>query len=131
MLRVLGVVVAAAMLAVLAACSSGSGYSDLDREATSADVLPTDLPASAMQDVVEDSVRFVGEHDGARYYLAAWTEVPGACVVGYRSAEEWIGGCGGAGAVILAGAGFTVVIAPDGSPDLDEGTPVSANVTVR
>jgi hypothetical protein len=73
----------------------------------------------------------VGEHDGAQYYLAAWTEVPGACVVGYRSAEEWIGGCGGPGAVILAGAGFTVVIAPDGSPDLDEGTPVSANVTVR
>jgi hypothetical protein len=131
MLRVSGIVVAVAMLGVVAGCASGSGYSDLDREATASDVLPTDLPAYATEDLAEESVRFAGEDDGVEYYLARGSETGGVCVVVYRSAAEWVTGCGGAGTVGVSGIGVNVVAAPDGSPELDAGTPVGANIVVR
>jgi hypothetical protein len=131
MLRVWGVVVAVAMLTVVAGCASGSGFSDLDREATVSDVLPSDLPGYATDDLAEESVRFAGEEDGVEYYLVGRSEGGGVCVVVYRSADEWVTGCGGAGTVGVSGIGVNVVAAPDGSPELETGTPVGANIVVR
>lgn len=82
--------------------------------------------------LVEESVRFAGEHDGVDLFLARSAENGGVCVVVYRSAEEWVTGCGGPqGSVGVSGMGVSVVVAPDGSPELDEGTPVGANIVVR
>lgn len=131
MLRVSGIVVAVAMLGVVAGCTSGSGYSDLDREAAAHDVLPSDLPGYATEDLAEESVRFAGEDDGVEYYLARRSEGGGVCAVVYRSADEWVTGCGGSGTVGVSGIGVNVVVAPDGSPELDDGTLVGANIVVR
>ena len=122
----------AAVVATLAACTSGSGYTDLDREPTPADVLPTDLPAYATEDLVEESVRFAGDDEGVDYYLARRADNGGVCIVVYRSAEAWVTGCGGAnGSVGVGGVGVNVLAAPDGSPELDDGTRVGANIVVR
>jgi hypothetical protein len=132
MLRVVRVLAVVGAAGLLAACTSGSGYSDLDREATSADVLPSDLPGYATEGSVEGSVRFTGEHDGVEYFLYSLEPGDGTlspCVVAYRSADEWVGGCGVG--LTLGGIGLTVVVAPDGSPELDVGTPVGANIVVR
>ena len=131
MMRGLRILVVFAVVTVLAACSTEPAFTDLDREATSVDVLPSDLPAYASEDFVADSVRFAGEHDGVQYYLARSTELHGACVVAFESAEEWVGGCGSAGVLTIGGAGRSTIVAPDGSPELDEGTPVGANIVVR
>jgi hypothetical protein len=131
MIRALRVLVLAAAVGVLAGCSTGSGFTDLEREATSADVLPSDLPAYAAGDLAEDSVRFAGEHDGVDYYLARLSEGGGVCVVVYRSAEQWVTGCGGASGVGVSGIGASAIAAPDGSPELDVGTRVGANIVVR
>lgn len=128
----LRVAVLVAAVGVLAACSSGSGYPDLEREATAVDVLPSDLPGYASDDFIEGSVRFAGEHDGVEYYLARTDDFADICVVAYRSADDWVGGCGGPnGGFGIGGAGLDVVVAPEGSPELDEGTPVGSNIVVR
>lgn len=132
MKRVLQALVLAAVVGVLAACASGSGFTDLDREATSADVLPSELPAYASDGLAEESARFAGEHDGVDYFLVRRAEDGGVCVVVFRPAtEEWVTGCGGSGITAVSGVGVSVVVAPDGSPELDEGTPVGANIVVR
>lgn len=130
MIRVLQVagVVAASLL--LAACASGTGYSDLDREATEADVLPTELPDDATENWDADSVRFVGEHDDVRYYVARRMDPSGTCVLSYASTTDWFGACGGALGVTGRGGGRTVVLAPDGSEELESGVRVGENVAV-
>jgi hypothetical protein len=133
MLRLLRVaVLSVAAAAILTACSSGSGYPDLDREATATDVLPTDLPESSSADFIEGSVRFAGEHDDVEYYLARRDDFANICVVAYRSADDWVGGCGGPnGGFGIGGMGLDVVVAPEGSPELDEGTRVGTNIVGR
>jgi hypothetical protein len=124
-----------AMVMALPACSAEPGagtptYSDLDREATPADVLPADLPPDTSEDYVEDSVRFVGELDGAEYFLARWNQNEGACVVGYRSAEDWIAGCGWGGTITVTLRGWGVTMVPDGADPPESGTSVGANLVV-
>jgi hypothetical protein len=89
MLRVVRMLAVVGAVGLLAACTSGSGYSDLDRGATSADVLPSDLPSDAADEFIEGSLRHLGERDGADYYLALADEFAGACITVYRSADEW------------------------------------------
>lgn len=132
MIRALRVLALAVAVAALAACSSSSGYSDLDRDATSADVLPTDLPAYASEDFVDGSVRFIDRYDGAEYFLARWIEMPGACVIVYRSADDWMGGCGTAGGTFtLGGIGLDVSVVTDGTPKPGGGTQVGSNIVVK
>lgn len=132
MLRTVTALIFAATVIALAGCSSGSGYSDLDRDATSTDVLPSDLPAYASEDHVEGSVRLVGEFEGVEYYLLRKDDFADICVVVYRSAVDWIGGCGGPnGSFGISGSGLDIFVAPDGSPILEDGTKVGANIVVR
>lgn len=132
MLRVPRALVPAVAVVALAGCSTGSGYADLDREATAADVLPTDLPGYATEEFVGASARFVGEHDGVEYFLGRWDEMPGACVIAYRSADDWIGGCGSVGGTFTLGSiGLDVSVVTDGTPKPDGGTLVGSNIVVR
>lgn len=131
MIRVLQVVGVAAASLLLAACSSGTGYSDLDREATEADLLPSELPAYATERWDADSVRYVGERDDVSYYVGT-TDEPrgGVCVLHYASGDDWFGACGGPLGVTSSGGGRTVVVAPDGSEELESGVRVGENVAV-
>jgi hypothetical protein len=131
-IRVTQLLVVAAAVGLLAACSASPAYSDLERAATATDVLPGDLPAYAAEDFIDGSVRLVGAHDGVEYFLAWSASIPnGACVVAFRSADEWVGGCGGpGGAMTLSGGGTTVVLASDDLITAEAGTPVGSNLVV-
>jgi hypothetical protein len=133
MIRALRVLIVVAAVATLAACSSGSGYSELDRAATPADVLPTELPDEASDNLSLESVRFAGELDGIAYYLVRTIEPGDMCVMVYRSADDWVNGCSGGtpGVFVVTSRGVEATVAPDGSPELDEGTPVGSNIVVR
>lgn len=132
MIRVTQLLVVAAAVGLLAACSASPVFADLERAATADDVLPADLPASAGEDFVDGSVRLVGDHDGVEYFLAWSASIRnGACVVAFRSADEWVGGCGGPGGPLtLSGGGTTVVLASDDLITAEDGTPVGSNLVV-
>jgi hypothetical protein len=128
--RLVLVAAVAASVGMLAACSPAIAYSDLERPATADDLLPSELPAYASGDFVDGTVRSVGEHDGIRFFLAR-TDLPGVCVVVYRSENSWVTGCSESGAVLgTTGAGVHVVIAPDHLIGAQRGTPVGANLVV-
>lgn len=133
MIRVVQLVLLSIAVGVLAACSTGSGFSDLDREPIADDVLPAYLPTYATEDVDAESVRFAGGHDGFDFYLMRRAEGGGVCIAVLRPAtEEWVTGCGGGnGTVGVSALGVSVLVAPDGSPELDDGIQVGANIVVR
>jgi hypothetical protein len=129
MMRTLrAIVVAVAVIGALAACTSGSGYSDLDRPATSADVLPADLPADAFDDLDIDGIRYVGRHDGHTFYLAQGEQRPGVCLGIDLDAESWVVGCGVD--VTVGGIGVTATVIRDGAVVHEGGTLVGNNVVV-
>ena len=124
---------AATALAVLAltGCTAEAVYTDLDRPATDADVLPPELP-SDVGDYVEGSVRYIDELDGTRFYLARSAETNGPCVLAFRQPVEYLGGCGGGrGPMHVRGMGMTIVVASDGSPELEDGERLGTNIVVR
>jgi hypothetical protein len=127
------VLIVIAAVAALAACSSGSGYSELDRTATPADVLPAQLPDEASDNLSLESVRFAGELDGIAYYLVRTIEGGHTCVMAYRSADDWVSGCSGGSSGVFGVTirGVEATVAPDGSHELDEGTRVGANIAVK
>jgi hypothetical protein len=122
-------VVAIAVFGALAACSSTSGYSDLDRAATSDDVLPAEVAAGGSDNLDLDSVRYVGRHEGRSFYLAQGDPQPGVCLAIYRDAESWVVGCGGVD-VTVGGIGITATVIRDGDVVPEGGTLVGNNVVV-
>ena len=122
------IVVAVAVIGALAACTSGSGYSDLDRAATTDDVFPSDAPGYASDNLDVDSVRYVGRHDGHSFYLAQTDPAPGVCVLIYRDADAWMTGCGVN--ITVEGLGMVATVVPDGAVVPEGGTLVGNNVVV-
>ena len=127
MMQGLRLIVVIALLGALSACTSASGYSDLDRAATSDDVLPG-LPADSSDDLDLGSVRYVGTHEGRTFYLARADPQPGVCVAIYLNAESWIVGCGTE--VTVGGTGISVSVIPDGGVVPEGATLVGNNVVI-
>ncbi|MGY4857671.1 hypothetical protein [Cryobacterium sp. AP23] len=125
--------VAAVMVAVctLTGCVPGTGYSDLEREATADDAPPADLPEYAFDTMDAASVRFIDEVDGRRVYLAEGTEpqTP-VCVLIYRDVTEWMSTCGSDMTTSQIGD-FELMVVNDDMPNRDGWTRVSPNVIVR
>jgi hypothetical protein len=123
----------ASMLAAvlcLGGCVTGPGYSDLDRERTSKDVLPADLPGYADDGMVAGTLRAVGERNGIRYFVANG-KTTAACVLAYRSANDWWEGCGGSKLVLTHESALTMLVADGVHPGGEGWHPVSTNVFVR
>jgi len=106
-----------------------TGFSDLDRAATEADVLPEGLPEYAVADFDLDSLRLVGELDGLRLYLAEGKDVP-VCLLAYPNSEEWVSTCGSEMGTI-GGPGYEVQVVSDPFPSKDGWTSVGQNIRVR
>ena len=122
------IVVAVAVIGALAACTPGSGYSDLDRPATSADVPPDDIPAHAFDNLDADSIRYVGSHEGHTFYLAQAEPLPEVCLAIDLDTESWVVGCGTG--LTVGGIGVTATVIRDGDVVPEGGTLVGNNVVV-
>jgi len=122
-------VVAIAVAGALAACSSTTGYSDLDRAATPDDVLPGAVAEDGSDNLDLDSIRYVGRHDGRSFYLAQGEPQPGVCLAIYLDAESWVVGCGDVD-VTVGGIGVTATVIRDGDVVPEGGTLVGHNVVV-
>lgn len=119
------------LILVTSGCtSSGTGLADLDQAPTVDHPLPAELPSYATEDLDRESIRWVGEHDGADLWVASHQDDDTSCVIAYPDADDWIVGCGG-GVTRAAGPdGITYSIVPDGMSAPDGFTAVSENVFV-
>jgi hypothetical protein len=114
----------------LGGCVTGSGYSDLDRERTSRDILPADLPDYADEGMVSGTLRAVGERDGSRFFVAKG-KTSQACVLVYRSAEDWWEGCGASKLVLTHESTLTMLVSDGVHPGGNGWHSVSTNVFVH
>ncbi|TFC99902.1 hypothetical protein E3T25_13990 [Cryobacterium sandaracinum] len=122
------VAVAAAALSLMG-CSAAGGYSDLMREPSAEDAIPSDLPLPALDGFDLDSVRFVRSLDKTRLYLAQGTDLP-VCLLAYRGATDFQGACG-SDMTTMKSASFEVMIVKDGTLNRDGWTKVGENILVK
>jgi len=106
-----------------------TGFSDLDRAATEADVLPAELPEYAVEDFDLDSLRLVGELDKRQLYLARGHDYP-VCVLIYPGPEDWSSTCGSEMLTTTIGS-YEVQVVSDPFPSKDGWTSVGQNIRVR
>jgi len=124
------VLTVAAIVGALAGCSGGSGYTDLDREASPGDEWPSDLPGYSIDSVDEQTSRLVGEFEGSTLYMARSAEpYGGICLLVYSDASDWVVGCGPAGLRVSGSSQRTYAVLTDGA-ESDGLQAVSKNVYV-
>lgn len=108
----------------LAGCSS-SGYSDFDREATDADVLPGYVDVA----VDEGSVRHAGSNEGVDVYLArSGSEL---CIALVVDLDDWGVACGEGFPMSAGNSRVQVHLVADGIPGDDAWEKLSENVFVE
>lgn len=113
---------------VLTGCGTpGTTYAALERPATSADDVPTDLPAYAFDNADPASARSVGKHDGTSLWLLKGAD-QGICLLSYVDAATWLVGCSGDTGVTTSGTTGHFQVVPDGAVAPESATRVSENV---
>lgn len=124
---------AAGTALLLSGCApwASSGYSVLDREVGTDDTLPTlDESEPVLYDT--SSVRFAGEYEGDRLFLARGADNGSALclLVVADGADEALGGCGGDGLRVGSGGGPDYQLWPDDAPVPDGAEQAAPNVLV-
>lgn len=129
--RALAALLLAVAATALAACSAGSGLSDLDRDAQERDQLPAgfSFPELEQSEIITDSARMVGTHEGGQVWLARTTD--GLCIGLYAdgASDRWACSGGTPMTMGMPGAHYTVVADADVPPE--GATAISENVFVR
>ena len=113
----------------LMGCSPADGFSDLNRTASAEDAIPSGLPDYALDDFDIDSLRFVSAVDDTRLYLARGREYP-VCLLVYRTASDWLGGCG-SNMTTMKSPGFEVMVVQDGMPNRAGWSKASENLRIK
>lgn len=110
------------VLALAAGCSDGSSFADLEREPSADDALP--MPESRMDGMDLDSVRYVGDHEAIKVWVARPADFrQDICLALMPGDGAWSVACGG---VWLKSNGF--VVQADGALADDGWVRVSDNV---
>lgn len=113
----------------LMGCSTADGYSDLLREPSAEDAIPTNLPDYALDGFDLDSVRFVRAVDDTRLYLARGRDLP-VCLLAYRGAADFQAACGSE-MTTMQSASFEFMIVKDGTPNREGWTKAGENILVK
>jgi hypothetical protein len=114
----------------LAACSAqgASGFSDLDREPSTADAIPASVSVEGTG--APTTARFVGEYEGTRLWLMETDR--GLCLVMYPDGGDWLSSCTEpAGELGASGPGGDFVVIRDGGYPPPGAIRVSANVYAK
>jgi hypothetical protein len=119
---------AAAALSLMG-CSTAGDYSDLMREPSAEDAIPSDLPLQTLDGFDIDSVRFVRSLDDTRLYLARGTDLP-ICLLAYRGAADFQGACG-SDMTTMKSARFEAMIVKDGTQNREGWTKAGENLLVK
>ena len=119
------------LILVTSGCTSASPQlTDLDQAPTVDHPLPAELPSYATEELDRESIRWVGEHEGADLWLASHQDDETWCVIAYPDADDWVVGCGGGVTRASGPNGITYSIVPDGMSAPDGFIAVSENVFV-
>jgi len=119
------------LILITSGCTSAStGLADLDQAPAVDHPLPAELPSYATEDLDQESIRWVGEHDDADLWVASHRDEDTSCVIAYPDADNWIVGCGGGVTRASGPDGITYSIVPDGMSAPDGFIAVSENVFV-
>lgn len=123
------VAAAAAAVLLLAGCSSGTGYADLDREPSAEDAAPADLPDYALESMDASTLRLVEVLNDRRVYLAEGTDEP-VCVLVYNDDTDWMSSCG-SNMMTIGSDTFEIMVVDDDMPDRDGWTRAGRNIIVK
>lgn len=116
-------------IALLTGCSGGVAVPELERPATTQDVLPTVVPTDAVR---PDTVRVVGSHEEVDIFVARPPDdqPPGYCLIAVRH-DDFIVGCSGLLLPLSVDAyGATYELVGTSRPATDSGIPVGESVVV-
>jgi hypothetical protein len=114
---------------ILTGCAPSTGFSDLEREPSTEDSPPTELPDYAFDAIEAGSLRFIDVVQGRRVYLARGTEFP-VCVLVEAGDADWFTTCGSSMTTTSSGD-VEVMLVDDGMPDKDGWTRVGRNVLIK
>ncbi|HEV7948815.1 MAG TPA: hypothetical protein VGP24_03515 [Glaciihabitans sp.] len=137
--RLAAISVGAITIGVLAGCSADNP-SDLpvfDNKQQSVDVLPATIIEQLSGPDLEldldlESSRYVGEDNGATYYVAHDQAETMACIVIFVSNSSWVSGCGSQSGLETSIPGHNARFTVDGIvPSGEEWTVLHENVLVR
>jgi hypothetical protein len=99
-----------------AGCSSPApALSDLEGDPTTDHPVPAEVSDEALADLDPDTIRWVGEHEGADLWLAAGKEDAGACLLIYPDGTDWSVACGRGLLQSSTAAGLSFAVVPDGA----------------
>ncbi|MEH3088741.1 MAG: hypothetical protein PGN24_03775 [Microbacterium arborescens] len=121
--------IAACAALLLAGCTPGASYADLDGDLEPADALPESVREAAMDRITAGSQRFVGDHAGTSLWLARGIEPREVCLITYADGSDWALGCGGGSEMRVSGPAGTFAVVSDGAPHPDGFEAISENVS--
>ena len=84
---------------------------------------------TCIEDIDEDTARFVGSYDGVDFWLARAETPDTVCLVVYPDDPNWVAACGGEGGGLgVGGLSGDYLVLPDGSPTPEDATKLAENL---
>jgi len=129
--RGIAVTLVVAGVFALSGCTTGpSQYSVFDREPTTEGAVPAVVEGEQI-DTDLGETRFLGEHDGKRFWVSHAARGTSVCLVFYPDDGAWFLACGGAtGLVASSMDDLEYHLVPDGTTPPEEATVISENLYV-
>jgi hypothetical protein len=113
----------------LSGCASSTGFSDLEREPSQEDSLPSSLPDYAFADIEAGTVRFVDVVGDHHVYLAKGKDLP-VCLLIYTDDADWFASCGSS-MLTVSGNSVEAIVVDDSMPAKDGWTRIGRNVLIK